>query len=146
MPRHPIAIVAITSCTNTSDPGLLIAAGLIARKAHQRGLRVPAWVKTSLAPGSPAAPAYLERSGLLDDLSAVGFDIVAYTPAREPTPPLCWPSWPKREGLSAKVVAFWSPHDARVSVSQAPFSLAIVGDGDAWSVLKPGEPPPGQAG
>jgi aconitate hydratase len=78
MPRHPIAIAAITSCTNTSDPGLLVAAGLVARKARQRGLKVPAWVKTSLAPGSPAAAAYLERAGLIDDLAAVGFDIVGY--------------------------------------------------------------------
>ena len=78
LPRHPVAIAAITSCTNTSDPGLLIAAGLVARRARALGLRVPSWVKTSLGPGSPAAAAYLERSGLLDDLSFVGFDIVGY--------------------------------------------------------------------
>jgi aconitate hydratase len=78
MPRHPIAIAAITSCTNTSDPALLIAAGLVARKARQLGLKAPSWVKTSLAPGSPAAASYLARAGLLDDLSAVGFDIVGY--------------------------------------------------------------------
>jgi len=78
MPRHPVAVAAITSCTNTSDPSLLIAAGLVARKARQFGLRAPAWVKTSLAPGSPAAAAYLQRAGLVDDLSAVGFDIVGY--------------------------------------------------------------------
>jgi aconitate hydratase len=78
MPRHPIAIAAITSCTNTSDPALLIAAGLVARKARRLGLRVPAWVKTSLGPGSPAAAAYLQRAGLVDDLSAVGFDIVGF--------------------------------------------------------------------
>ncbi|QBR03026.1 aconitate hydratase AcnA [Paraburkholderia pallida] len=78
MPRHPVAIAAITSCTNTSDPALLIAAGLVARKARERGLAVPAWIKTSLAPGSPAAAAYLARAGLIDDLSAVGFDIVGY--------------------------------------------------------------------
>jgi aconitate hydratase len=78
MPRHPVAVAAITSCTNTSDPGLLIAAGLLARKARRRGLKVPYWVKTSLSPGSPAAAAYLERAGLLDDLSAVGFDIVGF--------------------------------------------------------------------
>jgi len=76
LPRHPVAIAAITSCTNTSDPALLIAAGLVARKARARGLRVPAWVKTSLAPGSPAAATYLQRAGLIDDLAAVGFDIV----------------------------------------------------------------------
>ncbi|MCG2592291.1 aconitate hydratase AcnA [Ramlibacter sp. XY19] len=78
MPRYPIAIAAITSCTNTSDPRLLIAAGLVARKAHRLGLRAPAWVKTSLAPGSPAAASYLQRSGLLADLEAVGFGIVGY--------------------------------------------------------------------
>lgn len=78
MPRHPIAIAAITSCTNTSDPALLVAAGLLARRARARGLKVPAWTKTSLGPGSPAAAAYLERAGLIDDLSAVGFDIVGF--------------------------------------------------------------------
>jgi aconitate hydratase len=78
MPRFPVAIAAITSCTNTSDPGLLVAAGLVARRARRLGLKVPHWVKTSLGPGSPAAAGYLERAGLLDDLSAVGFDIVGY--------------------------------------------------------------------
>ena len=78
MPRHPVAIAAITSCTNTTDPRLLIAAGLVARNARARGMGVPPWVKTSLAPGSPAAAKYLKRSGLLDDLAAVGFDIVGY--------------------------------------------------------------------
>ncbi len=78
LPHHAIAIAAITSCTNTSDPRLLIAAGLVARKARAFGLKVPAWVKTSLAPGSPAAASYLGRAGLVDDLSAVGFDIVGW--------------------------------------------------------------------
>ncbi|ALK34679.1 aconitate hydratase [Burkholderia plantarii] len=78
LPRHAVALAAITSCTNTSDPGLLIAAGLVARRARERGLSVPAWVKTSLAPGSPAAAAYLERAGLIDDLAALGFGIVGY--------------------------------------------------------------------
>ncbi|WP_250436243.1 aconitate hydratase AcnA [Caballeronia sp. ATUFL_F2_KS9A] len=78
MPKHPVAIAAITSCTNTSDPALLIAAGLLARKARAFGLEVPSWIKTSLGPGSPAAAAYLERANLIDDLSAVGFDIVGY--------------------------------------------------------------------
>lgn len=78
MPRHPVAIAAITSCTNTSDPALLIAAGLVARKARALGLSVAPWVKTSLAPGSPAAAAYLERSDLTADLSAIGFDIVGF--------------------------------------------------------------------
>jgi aconitate hydratase len=78
LPRHPVALAAITSCTNTSDPGLLIAAALVARKARAFGLKVPAWVKSSLAPGSPAAASYLERAGLTADLAAVGFDIVGY--------------------------------------------------------------------
>jgi aconitate hydratase len=73
-----VAIAAITSCTNTSDPRLLIAAGLVARKARQFGLTAPAWVKTSLAPGSPTAENYLRRAGLLDDLEALGFGIVGY--------------------------------------------------------------------
>jgi aconitate hydratase len=78
LPRYPIALAAITSCTNTSDPSLLIAAGLLARKARSLGLRVPSWVKTSLAPGSPASASFLKRAGLIDDLAAVGFDIVGY--------------------------------------------------------------------
>lgn len=78
MPTFPVALAAITSCTNTTDPRLLVAAGLVARKANQLGLRVPDWVKTSLAPGSPAAASYLKRSGLLEDLGALGFDIVGF--------------------------------------------------------------------
>ncbi|MGO4723673.1 MULTISPECIES: aconitate hydratase AcnA [unclassified Inquilinus] len=77
-PDGAVALAAITSCTNTSDPRLLVAAGLLARKARQFGLRPPPWVKTSLAPGSPAAARYLERSGLLADLEALGFGIVGY--------------------------------------------------------------------
>lgn len=74
----PIAIAAITSCTNTSDARLLVAAGLLARSAVARGLSVPPWVKTSLAPGSPTAKRVLERAGLLAPLEALGFAIVAY--------------------------------------------------------------------
>ena len=78
LPRLPIAIAAITSCTNTTDPALLITAGLLARKAVNLGLTVPPWVKTSLAPGSPAARSFLDRCGLLSELSTLGFDIVGY--------------------------------------------------------------------
>jgi aconitate hydratase len=78
LPRRPVAIAAITSCTNTSDPRQLIAAGLVARKARSFGLAVPDWVKTTLAPGSPAAEQMLARAGLLDDLGALGFAIVGY--------------------------------------------------------------------
>ncbi|WP_314187853.1 aconitate hydratase AcnA [Paracoccus yeei] len=77
-PDGAVAIAAITSCTNTSDPRLLVAAGLLARKARALGLKSPAHVKTSLAPGSPAAQRYLERAGLLADLEAVGFGIVGF--------------------------------------------------------------------
>ncbi|WP_349963301.1 aconitate hydratase AcnA [Rhizobium sp. ZPR3] len=73
-----VAIAAITSCTNTSDPRLLLAAGLLARKAAALGLRPAHWVKTSLAPGSPTAERYLRRAGLLDDLETMGFGIVGY--------------------------------------------------------------------
>ena len=78
LPRHAVAIAAITSCTNTSDPRLLVAAALLARNARALGLRVPHWVKTSLAPGSPSAASYLDRAGLADDLAALGFHIVGY--------------------------------------------------------------------
>jgi aconitate hydratase len=78
LPPFPVALAAITSCTNTTDPKLLIAAGLVAAKARKLGLGLPSWVKTSLAPGSPAAASYLKRSGLLEDLGAVGFDIVGF--------------------------------------------------------------------
>ena len=77
-PDGAVAIAAITSCTNTSDPELLIAAGLLAKKAHEAGLRPPHWVKSSLAPGSPSAGRYLARCGLLPHLEAVGFGIVGY--------------------------------------------------------------------
>jgi aconitate hydratase len=73
-----IAIAAITSCTNTSNPAAMVAAGLVARKARARGLSIPAWVKTSLAPGSQVVTAYLEKSGLQDDLDALGFNLVGY--------------------------------------------------------------------
>jgi aconitate hydratase len=78
LPRHPVALAAITSCTNTSNTRLLIAAGLVARKARALGLKPAPWVKTSLAPGSPAATRYLARSGLLEDLAALGFGIVGF--------------------------------------------------------------------
>src|SRR5262249_51750217 len=72
------AISAITSCTNTSSPSVLVAAGLVARKAHAKGLRPKPWVKTSLAPGSQVVTEYLEKSGLQADLDAIGFNLVGY--------------------------------------------------------------------
>ena len=73
-----IVIAAITSCTNTSNPSVMLAAGLVARKARERGLKVPPWVKTSLAPGSKVVTEYLQQAGLLDDLEAMGFHVVGY--------------------------------------------------------------------
>jgi len=73
-----VVIAAITSCTNTSNPSVMIAAGLTARKAHAKGLKVKPWVKTSLAPGSQVVSDYLKESGLSDDLDALGFDLVGY--------------------------------------------------------------------
>jgi aconitate hydratase len=77
--RHAdIVIAAITSCTNTSNPSVLVGAGLVARKAREKGLQVKPWVKTSLAPGSQVVADYLEASGLQDDLDALGFNIVGF--------------------------------------------------------------------
>ncbi len=73
-----VMIAAITSCTNTSNPNVLIAAGLLARKAHQRGLTAKPWVKTSLAPGSRVVTDYLNKAGLLSDMESVGFYVVGY--------------------------------------------------------------------
>jgi aconitate hydratase len=73
-----VAIAAITSCTNTSNPSVLVAAGLVARKARAKGLTAKPWVKTSLAPGSQVVTDYLNESGLSDDLNALGFDLVGY--------------------------------------------------------------------
>lgn len=73
-----IVIAAITSCTNTSNPSVMIGAGLVARKAVERGLRTRSWVKTSLAPGSKVVTKYLERSGLSADLEALRFHTVGY--------------------------------------------------------------------
>jgi len=73
-----VAIAAITSCTNTSNPSVLIAAGLLARNAVAKGLKSKPWVKTSLAPGSQVVEAYLVNSGLQKDLDALGFNLVGF--------------------------------------------------------------------
>jgi aconitate hydratase len=73
-----VVIAAITSCTNTSNPSVMIAAGLVAKKAVERGLQVPTWVKTSLAPGSKVVRDYLERAGLTGYLEKLKFHIVGY--------------------------------------------------------------------
>ncbi len=77
--RHgSIVIASITSCTNTSNPTLLLGAGILAKKAVERGLTVPKWIKTSFAPGSQIAEDYLAKAGLLEHLESLGFHIAAY--------------------------------------------------------------------
>ncbi|WP_422369479.1 aconitate hydratase AcnA [Pelagibius sp.] len=76
-PAH-VVIAAITSCTNTSNPSVLIGAGLLAKKAREKGLMTKPWVKTSLAPGSQVVTDYLEAAGLQKELDALGFDLVGY--------------------------------------------------------------------
>ncbi|MBW7910061.1 MAG: aconitate hydratase AcnA, partial [Alphaproteobacteria bacterium] len=78
MEHGHVAIAAITSCTNTSNPSVMIGAGLVARKARERGLTVKPWVKTSLAPGSQVVTDYLQKAGLQEDLDALGFNLVGY--------------------------------------------------------------------
>lgn len=73
-----VTIAAITSCTNTSNPYVMIGAGLVAQKAREKGIDVPPWVKTSLAPGSKVVTDYLERADLMKDLEALGFHLVGY--------------------------------------------------------------------
>jgi len=73
-----LVLAAITSCTNTSNPNLMIAAGLLARNARRRGLRVKPWVKTSLSPGSRTVADYLRDAGLMEDLEALGFHVVGF--------------------------------------------------------------------
>jgi len=73
-----VVIAAITSCTNTSNPSVLVAAGLVAQKANAKGMKVKPWVKTSLAPGSQVVTDYLEAAGLQTELDALGFNLVGY--------------------------------------------------------------------
>ena len=73
-----VVIASITSCTNTSNPSVMLGAGLVAKKAAARGLKVKPWVKTSLAPGSQVVTEYLNAAGLMDDLEQLGFHIVGY--------------------------------------------------------------------
>ena len=78
LPHGSVVIAAITSCTNTSNPAVMIGAGLIAKKAVERGLQAKPWVKTSLAPGSKVVTEYLKKSGLTRHLDLIGFNLVGY--------------------------------------------------------------------
>ena len=73
-----LQFAAITSCTNTSNPHVMMMAGLLAKNAVEQGLTVPSWVKTSLAPGSKVVTSYLEKAGLLPYLETLGFYVVGY--------------------------------------------------------------------
>ena len=78
MKHGAVVIAAITSCTNTSNPSVLVAAGLVAKKAVEKGLNVKPYVKTSLAPGSRVVTEYLKQAGLIEPLSQLGFNVIAY--------------------------------------------------------------------
>ena len=78
MKHGAVVIAAITSCTNTSNPSVMIAAGLVAKKAVEKGLNVKPYVKTSLAPGSLVVTEYLKSAGLIEPLSKLGFNVIAY--------------------------------------------------------------------
>ncbi|MBC7877573.1 MAG: aconitate hydratase AcnA [Anaerolineales bacterium] len=78
MKHGAIVIAAITSCTNTSNPSVMVAAGLVAKKAIEKGLQVKPYVKTSLAPGSRVVTEYLQKANLIEPLSKLGFDVIAY--------------------------------------------------------------------
>jgi len=78
MKHGAIVIAAITSCTNTSNPSVMVAAGLVAKKAVEKGLTVKPYVKTSLAPGSRVVTEYLKQAGLIDPLAKLGFNVIAY--------------------------------------------------------------------
>ena len=78
MDAGDVVIAAITSCTNTSNPSVMVAAGLVAKKAREKGITTRPWVKTSLAPGSQVVSDYLEAANLQDDLDAIGFNLVGY--------------------------------------------------------------------
>jgi aconitate hydratase len=78
MKHGDVVIAAITSCTNTSNPSVMLGAGLVAKKAVEKGLKVPEYVKTSLAPGSRVVTRYLEEAGLTEFMDQLGFNLVGY--------------------------------------------------------------------
>jgi len=118
-----VVIAAITSCTNTSNPGVMLAAGLLARNAIARGLRIQPWVKTSLAPGSKVVTRYLERSGLLTALQALGFHVVGYgctrLKGRHALPGALWASdRPPSPGLPRRGVRLHDLHREQRSIAR----------------------------
>jgi aconitase A/intein/homing endonuclease len=119
-----VLIAAITSCTNTSNPSVMLGAGLLARKARERGLTSKPWVKTSLAPGSRVVTDYFRKAGVLDDLAAVGFDLVGYgctTCIAEGTPVLL------ANGTSRPIEQLPRSGGARVYAPTADLRLGMAG-------------------
>lgn len=114
-----IVVAAITSCTNTSNPSVMLGAGLVARKAIAKGIDVKPWVKTSLAPGSKVVTSYLERAGLLKDLEALKFHVVGYGCTTcignsGPLPPHIEEAIDKRDLVAASVLSGNRNFEARI--------------------------------
>ncbi|MCG8452035.1 MAG: aconitate hydratase AcnA [Spirochaetales bacterium] len=124
-----VAIASITSCTNTSNPAVLVAAGLVARKAREKGLFSKPWVKTSFAPGSQAVTAYLEKAGLTEDLDAQGFQLIGYGCATcignsGPLPPAVKKAIDEKNLVTANVLSGNRNFEGRVSPDSKASYLA----------------------
>src|SRR5262245_2146104 len=122
-----VVIAAITSCTNTSNPSVMVGAGLLARKAVEKGLRVKPYVKTSMAPGSKVVTEYLRASGTLTDLEALGFNVVGYgctTCIASGTPVLM------ADGTSRRIEDLPNSGGARLFGPDAERGLVLVGQSE----------------
>ena len=125
-----VVIAAITSCTNTSNPAVMVAAGLLADKAVERGLSVPPWVKTSLAPGSQVVMDYYEAAGLLEPLERLGFNLVGFgctTCIGNSGPLPADVAARRRRGRPGRRLgAVWQPQLRRADPSRRPHELPDV--------------------
>ena len=124
-----VAIASITSCTNTSNPAVLVAAGLVARKAREKGIFSKPWVKTSFAPGSQVVTAYLNKSGLSSDLDAQGFQLIGYGCATcignsGPLPPVVKKAIDDADLVTANVLSGNRNFEGRVSPDSKASYLA----------------------
>jgi hypothetical protein len=135
-----VLIAAITSCTNTSNPVVMLGAGLLARKARARGLTAKPWVKTSLAPGSRVVTDYFTKAGVLDDLAAIGFDLVGYgctTCIAEGTPVLLGNGMARRieQMPGAGGEAVFGPNAERHLARSAQTAMLVQGERDCVSLV-----------
>jgi hypothetical protein len=118
-----VVIAAITSCTNTSNPTVMVAAGLLAEKAVRLGLSVRPWVKTSLAPGSQVVIDYYRAAGLLEPLERLGFNLFGLVaPPASATPVRCLPTWPRPSPTVAWLSPPCSPATATSRGASIPMS------------------------